>query len=372
LASPQGAAVDALGNLFIADTVNNRIREVGVNGIISTVAGKGVAAFSGDGGPATNASLDLPSGVAVDANGSLFIADLRNNRIRKVATNGVIATVAGNGSMGYSGDGMLATNASLDSPEAVTVDSSGNLFIADTGNARIRKVSADGIITTVAGGGNSGVVGNEATNTLLELPVGVAVDAPGDLFISEAPFGAPSHIVQVWTNGILARVVGGVVEEPFAPFGDGGPATNATVVNAGGIAVDTNGGLFIADDGHARVRKVVIDGPVLLLDNLTTNNTGVYDVIVSGSFGAVTSSVINLSVGYPPQNLSATLTAGQVVQLQWNGTPGYPYVLLSTTNLAPPVDWQPLVTNVADTNGNWSYTVTNTTVPALFYRALAP
>ena len=149
---PEGAAFDAAGNLFVADFFNNRIRKITTNGIITTVAGNGSPGYSGDGVPATNATV-RPAGVALDANGNLFIADWNNNRIRKVDTNGIITTIAGNGSPGYSGDGGPATSASLAYVEGVTVDSAGNLFIADTVNNRIRRVDTNGIITTVAGKG---------------------------------------------------------------------------------------------------------------------------------------------------------------------------------------------------------------------------
>ena len=136
-------------------TYNKRIRKVGTNGIITTVAGNGTQGYSGDGGAATNAELNYPAGVAVDATGNLFIADSINNRIRKVGTNGIITTVAGNGTAGYSGDGGAATNAELNDPSGVAVDATGNLFIADDDNNRIRKVGTNGIITTVAGNGTS-------------------------------------------------------------------------------------------------------------------------------------------------------------------------------------------------------------------------
>ena len=169
---------------------NNRIRKVDTNGFITTVAGKGPAVYggySGDGGAATNANLNAPYSVAVDATGNLFIADMDNNRIRKVDTNGIITTVAGNGSADYSGDGGLATNACLDAPYGVAVDAFGNLFIADSWNDRIRKVDSFGIITTVAGNGNWGYSGDGgmATNANLNLPSGVALDNTGNLFLAD-------------------------------------------------------------------------------------------------------------------------------------------------------------------------------------------
>ena len=177
----RGVAVDCAGNLFIADASNERIRKVDTNGFITTVAGNGSAGFSGDGGAATNARLYYPEGVAVDGVGNLFIADDDNQRIRKVDTNGVITTVAGNGAIGYYGDGGAATNARLYYPYGVAVDGVGNLFIADYDNQRIRKVDTNGIITTVAGNGSAGFAGDggAATNARLYYPEGVAVDGCG-------------------------------------------------------------------------------------------------------------------------------------------------------------------------------------------------
>ncbi len=136
--------MDAAGNLFIADTFNNRIRRVSPDGIISTVAGNGIRGLSGDGGPATNAAVAFPRGLALDTAGNLFIADTLNFRIRRVSPDGIISTVAGNGTERFSGDGGAATSASLVRPQAVAVDAAGNLFIADTFNHRIRQVSPDG------------------------------------------------------------------------------------------------------------------------------------------------------------------------------------------------------------------------------------
>ena len=172
---PGDVAVDTMANLFIADTGNNVIRKVGTNGIITTVAGKGTNGYSGDGGAATNAALN-GDGVVVDTMGNLFIADYGNNVIRKVGTNGIIVTVAGNGTTGYSGDGGAATNAALNGP-GVAVDTMGNLFIADYGNNVIRKVGTNGIITTVAGNGTTGYSGDggAATNAALNRPGDVAV-----------------------------------------------------------------------------------------------------------------------------------------------------------------------------------------------------
>src|ERR1019366_9345320 len=178
---PTGVAVDSAGNLYIADQYNHRIRKVS-NGVITTVAGSGTAGFSGDNGPATSAQLYYPAGVAVDAAGNLYIADQYNHRIRKVS-NGVITTVAGSGTAGFSGDNGPATSAQLSGPGGVAADSAGNLYIADTSNYRIRKVS-NGVITTAAGGGSGGDNG-PATSAQLNYPAGVAVDSAGNLYIAD-------------------------------------------------------------------------------------------------------------------------------------------------------------------------------------------
>jgi sugar lactone lactonase YvrE len=190
LNQPTGVAVDAAGNLFIADEFNNRVRRVdATTGVITTVAGNGSSGYAGDGGPATAAALNGPFGVAVDAQGNLYIADTGNNRIRRVdAATGVITTVAGDGTNRFGGDGGPAVNASLSSPRGVAVDAAGNLFLTDTFNSRIRRVDVGtGVITTVAGNGSIWGVedGGPATNAPLGFPYGVAVDAAGNLFIAD-------------------------------------------------------------------------------------------------------------------------------------------------------------------------------------------
>ena len=190
LSSPAGVAVDGRGNVFVADTYNNRIRKVSAaTGVITTVAGNGTAGFSGDGGAATDAPLNGPVGIAVDGRGNVFVADRLNSRIRQVsAATGVITTVAGNGTRGFSGDGGAATDAQLNVPSGVAVDGSGNLFTADTNSQRIRKVSAaTGVITTLAGNGTAGFSGDggAATGALLYDPFAVAVDGRGNVFIAD-------------------------------------------------------------------------------------------------------------------------------------------------------------------------------------------
>ncbi len=255
---PSGVAVDAAGNLYIADTVNHRVRKVSTSGTITTVAGNGTQGFSGDGGSATNASLYGPAGVAVDTAGNLYIADTSNNRVRKVSTSGTITTVAGDGTQGFSGDGGSATNASLDNPYGVAVDTAGNLYIADSYNHRVRKVSTSGTITTVAGDGSGdfGGDGGPATNASLSSPYGVAVDTAGNLYIADS---GNDRVRKVSTSGTITTVAGNGTQG-FS--GDGGPATNASLHTPAGVAVDTAGNLYIADSYNHRVRKVSTSGTI--------------------------------------------------------------------------------------------------------------
>src|ERR1017187_7388867 len=239
------------------------------NGIITTVAGGGTQSFAGDGGPATAASLNYPFSIAVDTSGNLFFTDFNNYRVRKVSANGVITTVAGNGTPGYSDYTGPATSASF-SPHGVAVDASGNLFIAD-GYFRIRKVSASGIMTTFAGGGNEPGLGDggPATSVSLNGPWGVAVDTSGNLFITD---GGNYRIRKVSASGIITTVAGNGTGFSFS--GDGGPATSATFYDPAGVAVDTSGNLFIADEGNSRIRKVSASGIITTVAGGGTGGLG--------------------------------------------------------------------------------------------------
>ena len=235
-----GLASDGTGNVFVSDYYQPRVRKIATNGIISTYAGSGGSTYSGDGGVATNAGFVQIYGLGTDGAGNLFIADNVDCRIRKVGINGIISTVAGNGSVGYAGDGGVATNASLRNPYAVTVDSSGNLFIAEFGNADIRKVGTNGIITTIAGGGIGGD-GGSATNSSLNGPAGIAADFLGNLFIADQ---RNYRIRKINANGIISTYAGNGTQ---AYAGDGGAATNASLENPFGLAIDSSGNLFIGD-----------------------------------------------------------------------------------------------------------------------------
>ncbi|MFY9728903.1 MAG: hypothetical protein WAJ87_25615 [Bryobacteraceae bacterium] len=246
---PEGVALDSAGDLYIADFDNGRIRKVSSpSSVITTVAGNGIFGFGGDNGPAANAELDGPSGLAVDLAGNLYIADSGNNRVRMVST-GVITTVAGNGTPGFSGDHSSATGAELYGPSGVAVDANGNLYIADYFNNRVRMVS-NGVIITVAGNGTPGSGGDNgpAISAQLSGPKGVALDAAGDLYIADS---ANNRIREV-SGGVITTVAG---SGAFA-LGDGAPATKAVISLPAAVAVDIAGNLYIADSGNNRIRRV--------------------------------------------------------------------------------------------------------------------
>ncbi len=247
-----GIAVDAAGNIFVADYGGARVRKINPAGIISTVAGTGVPGFSGDGGPATSARLNNPAGVAVDSTGNLFIADALNNRVRKVTPDGTVSTVAGNGIAGFSGDGGPAVLAQLNFRGGIAVDAAGALYFTDTLNNRVRKVTPDGIISTLAGNGTAGFSGDggPALSAQLYQPLGLAVDTLGNLFIADF---VNARIRMVTPDGIITSVAG---TGPIGYSGDGGPAVAAQLNRPGSLALDATGSLFISDVFNYRVRKL--------------------------------------------------------------------------------------------------------------------
>jgi trimeric autotransporter adhesin len=390
-----GIALDSIGNFYIADTINNRIRKVDTNGVISTVAGNGNPGFSGDGGAATNANLKFPFGIAVDAWGSLFIADTYNQRIRKVDTNGIISTAAGMGFASHFTVPRAATNASIgrpfnvavdamgnvfipdfdldegfkvgtngmitvvssfvNNPFAVAVDYSGDVFITDSFFSSVDEINTNGVSSQVAGHGIGGFAGDggPATGAMLNSPRGLVVDAAGNLFISD---NSNSRIRKVNTNGIITTIAG---NGTFGYAGDGGPAGNASLDFPFGIALDAVGNVYFADPGNNRIRKLAYvdyaDQPAFTVTNVTlaslSNN---YSVIITSASGSVTSSVAMVSLQLPPITPVFTASNG-IYNFTWSAVSNLTYELQCTTNLAAPV-WVDLGSPVTATNNSVSTT----------------
>jgi sugar lactone lactonase YvrE len=261
---PIGVAVDCSGNvLYIGDTYNNRIRKVSLTtGIITTIAGTGTGGYNGDGIFATAAEINFPTEIALDNSGNIYISDLSNNRVRKVdVSTGIISTLAGNGTAGFSGDGGPATSASLNGPFGVAVDNSGNIYIAETNNHRIRKVTVStGTISTISGTGVGTYNGDgiPATSASLSQPIALTVDATGNVYIAEWS-GARARKITAST-GLISTIAGG---NGFGESGDGGPATSAQMMTPEGIALDSYGNVYISDENGRQVRKVNISTGII-------------------------------------------------------------------------------------------------------------
>ncbi len=282
---PVDVAVDGSGNVYITDSQNDRIRKVDSSGTITTFAGTGTAGFSGDGGPADEAEINDPEGVAVDGSGNVYIADTLNNRIRKVDSSGVITTFAGTGSYGFSGDGGQATAARLRRPEDVAVDGSGNIYIADSSSHRVRKVDSAGVITTFAGTGQRGIRGDggPATSANIQQPVAIALDGSGNLYIADLH---NDRIRKVDSSGIITTVALG--DHTFG--GDGGRATSALLNRPYDVALDGSGNVYIADTFNERIRKVDSSGTI-------TTFAGTGTAGFSGDGGPATEAQLNRPIG---------------------------------------------------------------------------
>ncbi|RKT19090.1 NHL repeat-containing protein [Streptomyces sp. 1114.5] len=255
---PLGVTVDSTGTLYIADYSNNRIRKVTTDGRISTIAGTASASFSGDNGPANKAQLNQPRGLAADRAGTLYIADAANQRIRKITADGTITTIAGTGSAASTGDNGPANKAQLNYPLAVTVDSTGILYVSDYNGHRVRRITADGRISTVAGTGVAGFSGDNgpANKAQLYYPRGLAVDGAGALYIAD---GSNHRIRKVAADGTITTIAG---TGTAGSTGDNGPATKARLNSPLAVVVDSTGVLYIADHANHRIRKVAADGTI--------------------------------------------------------------------------------------------------------------
>jgi len=338
LSAPRGLAVDSAGNLYIADAQNHKVRKVS-GGTISTVAGSGTQGFGGDGGAAGSAQLNTPFGVTVDGAGNLYIAEFGGNRVRKVTSGGTISTVAGNGVAGYSGDAGSPTSAQLNGPQAVALDSVGNVYIADTANNRLRKISSDGNgglrIDTIAGNGIGGydADGVQATITPVGHPTSVVLDTVGNIYITDGSL----RVRKVFLSGLIATIAGG----PTAGYtGDGGAATSASLNGPSALAINPAGNLWVADANNNSVRTLQPTGSginVAGVANGASNQLGAISpglvVVIYGS-GLGPAQLVQYQVG--ANGLVPTTLAGTTVY--FNGAAA-PVLYSSATQVAAVVPY---------------------------------
>ena len=313
---PVAMAVDRGGAVYVVDSIGT-IRKITTDGVIHTIAGStGDTGFGGDGGPALNAKFDVPYGIAVDAAGNVYIADTDNHRIRKITTDGIIRTIAGTGVAGLSGDGGPATAARLLGPTRLALDGKGNIFFVDLSSSPlrgvVRKIDANGIITTVAGGGTRTVEGIPAAQSSL-IALAVAVDAAGNLYVADRK---TSNVLKVDASGILTTVAGSGVSG-FG--GDGGPALKAKFAFNGfpSLAVDPAGNIFVGDEGNGRVRKIDRAGTVT-----TYAGNGLFHF--TGNGGPATSATLYLPSGLAQDQAGniyvSEPTYGRIRRIQKDGT----------------------------------------------------
>lgn len=280
--APSGITIDGLGNIYFVDMGNDCVRKINTSGVISTIAGTTTAGFSGDGGAATLSQLNTPFGITCDAIGNIYIADTYNARIRKITPSGIINTIAGTSTIGFGGDGGLAVNASLNLPREVAVDAAGNIYIADTENHRIRKINTSGIISTIAGTGVSGFSGDGAAATLAQLdtPRGVSVDASGNIYIADS---YNHRIRKVNSSGIISTIAG---NGNIGNMGDGNSANLSELAYPSGVSPDAMGNLFISDAANHKVREICIGN---CLANINSFSKNMYNIFLfpnpnNGSF----------------------------------------------------------------------------------------
>ena len=268
LCYPSALVLDAAGNLYFTDSGNYVVRRINPMGVISTIAGRGTSGDTGDGGLATSAQFKFPWGLAIDAQGNLYVSDSSAHRVRRIAAaDGTITTVAGNGSSGFSGDGNIATSAQLNRPRQIAVDNSGNLFISDESNVRIRKV-ASGLIQTVLGVSTCCYVSGKGVSTYIDTPGGMVIDSAGNLIVALSRLNL---IAKLTPAGDLSVIAG----NPLATgFGDGGIATNGSLFYPKGLSLDAAGDILVADTYNSRIRKLTLNSPTRLTVASGDSQTG--------------------------------------------------------------------------------------------------
>jgi hypothetical protein len=327
---PTGVAVDSAGNVYIADAGNNVIRKINTSGTITTVAGNNAEGYSGDNGAATNATLYTPTGVAVDSAGNLYIADTNNNRIRKVGTSGTITTMAGTGTAGYTGDNGAANGATLNKPAGVVVDSTGNLYIADTGNDVVRMIATSGTISTIAGNGGAGYSGDggPATSARLNSPYGLNLDSAGDIYVADS---MNNVIRMVNTAGIISTVAGNATN---GYSGDGGQATSAALSNPRGVALDSQGNFYLSDQNNNRIREVNTPAGSVLFPTTAVGSTSVavtIPLVINAGGTTITRISAAVSQGGKQEyaattsgcDLNTALTVSTICNVSVTFSPGY-------------------------------------------------
>lgn len=314
-----GLAVDQAGNMFLSDTANGiwKVRKVDASGVITTFAGGGVGS-GGDGGPATSAGLGTAAGLAVDAQGNLYIADTVGQRIRKVNLGGIISTVAGTGTAGYSGEGVQAANAPLSVPTGVTVDAQQNIYITEAGNAqygpRVRKIDLAGNITTVAGNGKVGFSGDGGPATSAQLGgglQGVAVDKAGNVYIADY---SNYRIRKVDTSGIITTIAGNGQPGGSGVNGNGGLAASSEL-QPSGLAVDPSGNLYISDYFASQIREITFGAAA---PGLSASAASLYFAARAGQLASPQQQNVTISTSGP--TLTYTISATTASGGSWLGT----------------------------------------------------
>jgi uncharacterized protein (TIGR03437 family) len=314
-------ARDGSGNLFVIDELNYRVRKIDPNGVITTVAGNGTQGYSGDGGLAINAQLDFYKvpcgcGIAIDSGGNIYLSASFHNRIRKISTNGIITSIAGDGTAGYSGDGGNAATAQLNGPEGIAIDGAGSLYVADVGNNRVRKIAPNGVITTVAGTGVSGFFGDggQATSAQLNYPNGLAVDKAGSLYIAES---LGNRIRKVSANGIITTIAG----TGATGYSDG-PATSAVLDFPTQLAVDDAGNVYIADTFNGAIRVLQPVAATLIITTVNNSASNLPGSVAPGEIVTIMGSGLGPAQLTQYQIGSSGIVSTQLAgtQVSFNGT----------------------------------------------------